>query len=288
MNFNQTLKLADGRTLGFAEYGDLAGKPVIGYFGISSRRYYPLEDSITTELGVRLITVDRPGLGLSDPKPERTLLNWAEDVGELAEGLGLNRWGVIGIQEGGPDAAALAFKSPSRVGALSLISSPAPTDAPVRLDRPNPLNQLSALWKRYTDRQPPLTPTWIRQNPVMTWRRFHHGLPVWDGEVVRIYGPRYLKPSFMRDKLDEVFRQGLEGVEQAEALLAQPWGFSLAETKTPTTVWQGELDELTPVPVGRYLSQTIPGAAFKLVPEEGHWLYLKFWQEILLELLTRL
>ena len=56
-----------------------------------------------------MISPDRPGIGLSDPKPGRTVLDWAADVSELAEHLGLQRFSVMGWSMGGPYAAAVGY-----------------------------------------------------------------------------------------------------------------------------------------------------------------------------------
>ena len=83
---DQTLKLKDGRTLGFAQYGDLEGKPVLEFHGNpSSRLGSRLFDEAARRMGVCVIGVDRPGMGLSDGKPHRKLLDWPDDVVELAD-----------------------------------------------------------------------------------------------------------------------------------------------------------------------------------------------------------
>jgi pimeloyl-ACP methyl ester carboxylesterase len=77
---NQTVTLKDGRNLGFAEYGDTAGKAVFHFNGSGgSRLEYPADQSILTDLGIRFIATDRPGNGLSDPQPDRQLLDWLDD-----------------------------------------------------------------------------------------------------------------------------------------------------------------------------------------------------------------
>lgn len=285
--YTESFGLRDGRSLGYALFGEPQGKPVFCYFGLNSRRYYPVVEAVALELKARLIMVDPPGIGLSDPQPGWTLLAEAEAVGELADGLGLGEWLALGIQAGGPRAAALAVKFPQNVRALSLVSCPAPPDAPIHRPRPNLLSQVSALLDRYRERQPPITQDWIRQNPIKAWQRLHHDLPEIDQEVFREFGPRYLKPAFMRDMLDEIYRQGLEGAEQAILTATGPWGFDLAEIKTPTAIWQGLLDETTPPVEGRYLAQMIRGSHLHEVAAAGHWWYVRGWQQVLTDLMER-
>jgi len=78
------------------------------------------------ELGVRLIAPERPGFGLSDFQANRRLLDWAEDVGELAEALNLERFAMAGVSGGGPYVAACAWKMASRVVSAGIISGLAP------------------------------------------------------------------------------------------------------------------------------------------------------------------
>jgi len=135
---NQTIILKDGRRLGFAEYGETTGKAVFHFNGSGgSRLEYPSDPSILTDLGIRLISTDRPGHGLSDPQPGRRLLDWPEDIGQLADILGIDRFHVMGWSAGGPHALACALKLPDRVLTGAIISGLAPPD------RPNPYEALS-------------------------------------------------------------------------------------------------------------------------------------------------
>ncbi len=285
MYFKETFSLPDGRTLGYVVHGDPQGQPVLAFLGLWSRRFYPVDETIAAGLGLQVITLDRPGLGLSDPKPDRTLLDWPDDVAALAEEINLDRFAVIGIHQGGPYAAATAFKLADRVTSLSLVSSPAPPE--VEVSTSNLMDRVVALTKLYADRQPPLTHAWIKQNPVKAWQRFHHALPECDRVLVQEYGPRYLKPAFMREVIDELYRQGTAGAEQDEVLLAGPWGFDVRQIKAPAHIWQGGLDKETPPAVGGYWAQTLAGSTLHLQPGAGHWFYLRDWREILSQIVGK-
>ena len=84
---NQQITLADGRSLGYTEYGASDGKPVLYFHGYpGSRIGWPTfdPDDSAAKLRARIIAVDRPGYGLSDNKRGRTFLSWPDDVVELA------------------------------------------------------------------------------------------------------------------------------------------------------------------------------------------------------------
>ncbi len=96
----ETIRLPDGRRLAFAEYGAPAGKPVFFFQGTPSSRLMHPDEGVTRDLGVWLIVADRPGFGLSDPQPGRTLLDWPADVIVLADALGIGRFGVGSLAAG--------------------------------------------------------------------------------------------------------------------------------------------------------------------------------------------
>ena len=73
-----TIRLADGRRLAFAEYGDPEGKPVMLFHGLpGSRLAWGLLPGDPPPTDLRIIAPDRSGYGNSDAKPGRTLLEWA-------------------------------------------------------------------------------------------------------------------------------------------------------------------------------------------------------------------
>ena len=283
---DQPFRLADGRALGCAEYGDPNGRPIFIFIGNASRRFYPVDDTLAQSLNARLINVERPGIGLSDPKPDRTLLDWPDDIAGLADALKLDRFAVLGGSAGGPYAAACAYKLPRRVTKLSLVSALAPFNRLGVLSGMTLAYQLIPLAARFYPKALIKMQEQIRRNPPKAWQQFHKRLPECDQELVRQYGPRYLKPAFMRDIMDELYRQGYEGLLLDIILLTRAWGFDPAKIKTPTCLWQGESDRNVPPAMGRYLARRIPNCRAHFLPNEGHLLYLRHWREILAETLA--
>src|SRR5699024_9936853 len=119
--------LPDGRRLAYSEQGDPAGRPLLLLHGTPGSRLQRHPDGeLARRAGVRLVTVDRPGFGLSDPAPGRSLLDWADDVTVLAAELGLERFSVAGVSGGGAFALACAQRLPARIERVLLVSCPAP------------------------------------------------------------------------------------------------------------------------------------------------------------------
>ena len=120
------IALRDGRRIAYCEWGDREGRPIILCHGAPGSRVFGPDSKTTAEAGVRLITVDRPGYGRSDPKPGRQILDWPADVEELAAALGVDEFDVAGHSSGGPYALACASSFPVRVKRVALISCIAP------------------------------------------------------------------------------------------------------------------------------------------------------------------
>ena len=121
---DKTIRLPDGRQLGYAEYGDPKGMPLLFFHGTpGSRLRLSHIDPLARDLGVRVVAPERPGFGLSDFQPKRTLLDWVHDVEVLADRLRLEHFATMGISSGGPYVAATAYKLPDRVTKAALISA---------------------------------------------------------------------------------------------------------------------------------------------------------------------
>jgi pimeloyl-ACP methyl ester carboxylesterase len=125
---DRTISLPDGRYLGFAEYGAPAGKTLLYFHGHPGARYEArfLADS-ACRANMRLIGIDRPGMGLSTYQSGRQLVDWPGDVAALADRLGLERFAVVGFSGGGPYALACAHSIPERLISCGVISGTCPT-----------------------------------------------------------------------------------------------------------------------------------------------------------------
>src|SRR5689334_16377134 len=115
------VSLPNGHRLGYAEYGDPTGTPVFAFHGTpASRLGFDWADGAAKRAAVRLIAVDRPGIGISSAQKRWTLLSHAADTELLADALNISRFGVLGWSGGGPYVLASARRSAARLlGAVS-------------------------------------------------------------------------------------------------------------------------------------------------------------------------
>ena len=110
-----TVALPDSRRLAYAEWGDANGKCVFFFHGTPHSRLWCPDEAVTRAAQVRLVTVDRPGIGRSDVLRSRTFGDWPADVVALADTIGVERFAVLGWSSGGPYAAACAALIPGRL-----------------------------------------------------------------------------------------------------------------------------------------------------------------------------
>jgi pimeloyl-ACP methyl ester carboxylesterase len=119
-----TVTLSDRRTLEYADLGDPSGTPVLFFHGTPATggQAAVIADAAGRH-GVRLLAPTRPGYGASTNSPPG-LAPTAADTLELADQVGLTRFGVLGASGGGPFALAVAAAAPDRVGPVAVTGGP--------------------------------------------------------------------------------------------------------------------------------------------------------------------
>ncbi len=124
----RTIRLADSRTVGFADYGSRAATAVLWCHGGPGSRAEPAHLAPQARrAGLRIVGIDRPGYGLSTPLPGRTIAGWAPDPLAVADHLGIGQFVAVGASTGGAFALALAALAPERV--LGVVACCSMTDA---------------------------------------------------------------------------------------------------------------------------------------------------------------
>ena len=124
--------MRDGRRLGFASFGTPDGRPIFWMHGTpGARRQIPVEArALAEEHDLRIIGIDRPGIGSSTAHVYPDVLDWTHDLEIMADTLGIDTFHVIGLSGGGPYTLAAAAAMPERVLGLEVIGGVAPTVGP--------------------------------------------------------------------------------------------------------------------------------------------------------------
>jgi len=270
---DNTLQLADGRTLGYAITGDSDGEPVMLCHGLpGSRMEGQLIETAATQMKLKIITPDRPGYGLSTPQPHHTLLQWADDVIELADHLCIQSFHLIGISGGAPRALAVVAKWANRVKKVTIVCGLAPL---YHTGLSKNMNRFTALsfWLAHHS---PRTLKSMIGTPLHVISKLSPGFAL---HVLRWYNGgidgQLLEQSAIRKlialDIAEAFRQGPVGAAHEMKLYVRPWGFNLEDIKTPIALWHGDSDGIVPLEHSHYLQKHLPESTLTVIPGEAHF-----------------
>ena len=272
-NLDRKFTLPGGRKLGYDELGISTGKPVFYFHGTPSARVewelFGL-DAIASKLGLRLIAVDRPGMGLSDFQPGRQIGDWPADVTALADGLGLGRFSVLGFSGGTPYALACALKIPDRLVSAGLVGTEAPFILPGLTQGMNhqslqflELNRDKPWLARLIQTSMALT---ARLAPAALIAQAVKALPEADQAVL---SQPVVQKAFVHTLLESM-RRGTRGPQVDTALMVSPWDFDTADIKFKVQMWQGEMDADAPPAMARHIKGVIPQSEITFYPQEAH------------------
>jgi len=275
---DRVVRLTDGRSMSYAQYGDPDGFPVVNaHGGLACRLDVAAADAVAAEAGVRLISPDRPGVGRSDPQPGRTVGDWARDVAELVDLIGVDRFAVLGWSMGGQYAAAVGHQLRQRVTRVAIIAGALPLTEPGVFDE---LPAMDRVLTRASARVPWVAAQWFRvmrvaaaAAPTLYGRLAARELGADDGAVIRDEG----FADFARMSR-EALHQPAGAVEEYRAWM-RPWGFTPEELAVPVDVWAGTHDGLVNPTWPHRLASRIPGATMN-TRDGGHFMAHLHYREI--------
>ncbi len=270
-----------------SEYGKRNGAPIFFCHGWpSSRTMAELTDAAARELGLRIISPDRPGIRNSSLQPERKLLDWPPLLAELADQMNLGDFRILGISGGAPYAFAAAWAMPERVRAIAVVSGAPPL---------HELSDRSGLLSLYRW----LLAFYPRHRKLLRYS-FHAVRPFLSVKVPIRFRPLLLKllqpcdATVMRDiaafeacfeSQRQAWRVSSEGLMLDAEIYAQPWGFPLEEVRVPVRLWHGKKDRSFHWELARSLGSRLPKCGLRLVEDEGHYsLPIRHMREILADL----
>jgi pimeloyl-ACP methyl ester carboxylesterase len=274
----QQIILRDGRRLGYLDCGDPTGRPLFYFHAFRFCKIGRLPHQTATRLGIRLIAPDRPGFGLSDFQPGRTLLDWASDVAELANALRIREFSVAGHSGGSPYAAVCAHQLPGRVRKAAMFSGVGWYDVPCqiksavgRLPLSYHFSRIAAAWaaRIYLKLSGHLGRTSLVLSLAGSPGTVLMPAPLGFTQLVSDFG-------------DSASRERRFGAAWEVVLYSRPWGFRLEDIKTEMHVWHGEADRMIPAPLIRAMANLMPNCRARFLPGEDHFsLVPKYMAEML-------
>jgi pimeloyl-ACP methyl ester carboxylesterase len=258
------LRLSDGRRLAWCEWGPADGRPVLFCTGAGMGGSLGFGAGDVAALGLRLMAIDRPGLGGSDPHPAKTLSSWADDVAELVRARDLARPLSVAFSQGAPFGLALAGRG--LVAALAVVAGQDELAHPrIRpLLHPDVAGMLATV-----EQDADGFGRHVAGTATAEW--------LW-GLIAGMSGALdralYERPDFAdayRRALAEGFSRGADGYARDLVNALGPWPVRAEDVAVPVDLWYGALDTSTvhSPDFGATLAERLPRATRTLDPDAG-------------------
>ena len=291
MSRENLIKLENGAVIAFEEYGNANGEPVIFCHGWpSSRIMARLTDEPARDLGIRIISPDRPGISGSSLQPDRKLTDWPHLVERIADHLAIRAFRMLAISGGAPYAYATAAAMPDQLRAIAIVAG-APPIAEV-----SDTNALLPLYR------------WMlalyRTRPQLLRRLFYLARPVLSLRPPVRLRPLLLKMLLLRpcdaqslrdaaafeaifESQRRAWRASAEGVIADAQIYAEPWGFALEDVRVPVRLWHGKQDRAFSIHLAEEVAKRLPNCKARFVDDAGHYsLPIRHMREILEDLIS--
>ncbi len=268
-----TVAVRDDRRISFAEYGPRSGPAIVWMHGTpGARRQIPLEvREYADQRGVRIIGLDRPGIGSSTPHLYPSIVDWTADLAVVLDTLAIETVRLIGLSGGGPYVLAAGATLPQRVHGIGVLGGAGPTCG-VDAVAGGPM-QLA-----------------VRLAPLLRTARVPLGVALTQGirlvrplagPVLDLYaavqppGDKTLlsRPEFKAMFLDDLLngsRFQTSAPINDLLLFTRDWGFELGDVRVPVRWWHGADDHIVPVAHGRHVVERLPDATLTVIDGESH------------------
>ena len=225
-----------------------SGYPLLllhGGFGLDSRSWGPQFEGLDDEFDV--VAWDAPGCGGSEDPPESySMDHYADSLAGFVRAIGLARPHVIGLSFGGALALALYARHPTLPRSLILAGAYAGWAGSLPPDEVQ--RRIQRISQEVT--RPP-----------------HEWLPKYLPGMLTASAPARMAEQTLALMSDIHPRASLT---MLRAMADADLRGILPAIEVPTLVIHGELDERSPLAVGRELHKKIPGSQFVVLPGVGH------------------
>ncbi|MBX7434828.1 alpha/beta hydrolase [Mycobacterium sp. Y57] len=267
--------LPDGRRLGYAEFGDPTGPVVFWFHGTpGGRRQLPIVGRRAAEkLGLRVVLVERAGSGMSDRHRYDKIGDWATDMAHVADQLGADKVGVVGLSGGGPYALACAGMPvlADRVAAVAVLGGVTPavgpdataTGAIALARRLNPL--VSAARRPFAAVVAGLL-TPVIPLAHLAYRGMASAMPEGDR---RVFANPEIEAMFI-DDIVRVANGRFHALLDDARLFGRDWGFRLSDVQVPVRWWHGDADSIISLADAQAAVDHLADVELTLMPDESH------------------
>jgi pimeloyl-ACP methyl ester carboxylesterase len=291
MKKERFVQLQGDAVVAFQEYGDANGVPVMFCHGWpSSCTMAQLTEEPARELGVHIISPDRPGISGSSLQPNRKLADWPRVIERVLDHVGIGEFRALAISGGAPYAYALAATMPERVRAIAIVGGAIPMaeleDArgllplyrwmlALNRSRPQLLRRLFCMARPILALRPP-----VRLRPLLLKMLM---LRPCDAESLR--DAAAFEAIFESQR--RAWRGSAEGVMADAQIYAHPWGFSLEDVHVPVRLWHGKQDRAFSVHLAEEVAKRLPDCNARFIDNAGHYsLPIRHMRDILQDLIS--
>ena len=260
----------------YAEYGDPAGEPLFFFHGyLGSCHQAELAHASALRQGIRIIAPNRPGIGRSTPSKFQMMTDYAADINELADALGIDTFAVIGASGGGCFALANAYALPERVRIAGVFGAIGPMNVLYNVQH--------MCWFRRLFLQGchgyPDTAKFLLSAVVAFCRHYpqvFYRMLVRTSELEKNLLRRSDVQRILWKDYESIFLQN-NGIDALllETKLYFNWGFDLRQfpDETPVLFWHGKDDAIAPCSTISSLAQRLRNGRAMLCPG-GHISFL--------------
>lgn len=273
----------NGRNIAWSELGEPSGAPVLWcHGGLSSRLDAALAPAEALR-GVRLITVDRPGIGESERWKGHTVADWADDARVVLDAAGVDRCAVLGWSAGGPFALAVAARLSDRVTRVATMGGMGP--ARTRAERKQLGLAIDRLLLPLAHRAPWLARGIVRALGAGNNRERAKRTTL---KVLSDADRRDLEPlpaELVTGGTHAATAHGTAGTVDDYRAVGRDWGFDPAAVQAPVTLFTGDDDTAVPSSIVEQVATTLPTATVQHLPDTGHFAMVKHTPDVIAALL---
>lgn len=269
------VSLTDGRHLGFAEFGRPGGPTVLWFHGTpgARRQVPPRAREMAQEQGLRVVGIERPGVGASTPHLYDSYADWADDIRELTDQLGVDRFAAVGLSGGGPYVLACASALPDRVVAGAVLGGVAPMHGEDAVDGATAAVRLLDRFSGVvTATRNPFglgLGVAVQLLTPFSSRAFDLATSLFPEGDRRVFERPEMKAMFI-DDLSRGSRSGLRSLLYDAILMTRPWGFALRDITVPIRFWHGDADPIVPLAHAQHMAAAVSDSELRIRPGESH------------------
>jgi len=285
----QVLQLADGRNMSYEELGDPEGQLVVHCHSVLGSRLEKAfnADEICKQRNVRLIVIDRPGFGTSDPDADACYAKWPHDLVQLVDYLGVEQISLTGYAMGGQYVLACLHEIPERIKQAAIISSGMTPETVEDYEQIVPLYKMNNKLARHVPKVYGLLSSVLVKGVLNDPDNFFSQLSEkLDKEDQKVMATENFKTN-MFASMKEGFRQGGKASSKEIVRYMHDWGFDLRKITVPLHIWHGDCDHHVPYILSKKFEPLIKNKKYFTQKEMGHYMFFTHWEQILSELIEQ-